>query len=229
MKGIMLIVLIAFELTLIAPAQAQICKWVDDEGVTHYETKCPDQGKPEVLDLNTTPSEDSVDEGQQETEKSSQEFSALKAEPGSRSEIALAPPQPSVLQNPEARANCVRATTNLVTLQMAAPVFYDDQDVLRYGWSASAKAYEGVRTYVDDQDREGEIRKYDKYLSANCGQSEREREQIAALVAEQSLPALRDEICTEKEHLLSRMSSGSTGLPVPTSRRLAQYIGENCY
>lgn len=208
-------------------AHAEICKWVDENGITHYETKCPDEGGAEVLKIDTGPGGEAGDEAPQDAEQP-EEFPPLERDENSQAEIALAPPQPSVLDNAEVRDRCVAAMTNLVVLQLQASVFYDDQGVLHPGLSDRARTYEGARTYVSDQERDTEILRYRNFLRDNCGRSEAERKGIADLFAAQKLQGIQEEICADKVSLMNRLQVGITGLPTAAAQDLRNYIELNC-
>lgn len=228
MRLIVSAILVTLTWLCAAPAQAQICKWVDDRGVIHYESECPDEGEGDVLDIDTKPVEGPNVDLRPAAETAEEEFPPQLHDPSAQESIKVMPPQPSLLQDDEALERCVQATTNLVILQVEAPVFYDDEGVLHHGMSAAAREYEGPRTYVDDDDRAGEIRQYENYLSENCGRSEAEREEVAERVTAQRLQSIQDEICADRETLLNRLDGGLTGLPSPSVQELRAYIANNC-
>lgn len=227
MRQIILSLILACAWISTDAAHAEVCKWVDDNGITHYDTECPDEGRAEVLEIDTGPDGEPGNESQEDVEQVVHASPLERAE-NSQAEIALAQPQPSVLDNAEARDRCVRAMTNVVVLQLQAPVFYDDQGVLHHGLSDRARAYEGARTYVSDQERETEILRYRNYLRDNCGRSEAEREGIADLFAAQNLQGIQEEICAGREYLLNRLQVGDSGLPTTAAQELQGYIELNC-
>jgi hypothetical protein len=52
-------------LTLADPAGAGICKWVDENGVTHYAERCPEQVDAREIEIQPPPSQEQVDAAQQ--------------------------------------------------------------------------------------------------------------------------------------------------------------------
>lgn len=226
MRRTVVIVYLTLAWMSIGSAQGQICKWVDEDGITHYETRCPEDGRANVLDLDTGPGGDASGEAQASQEP--ERFEPLLPADNGQAEIALAPSQPSVLDNAQARDRCVRALTNLVVLQVQAPVFYDEQGVLHHGESDRARNYEGPRTYVSNRDRDEEILRYRTYLRDSCGQSQAEREGLADLALAQNLPGIQDEICADKENLMKRLQIGITGLPTTAAEELQSYLELNC-
>ncbi len=50
---------------LASPIQAGICKWVDDDGVTHYAERCPDDVDAREVEIQPPPSEEQMDKARE--------------------------------------------------------------------------------------------------------------------------------------------------------------------
>jgi len=55
-------------LVLACPSQAKICKWVDENGVTHYAEKCPEQVDSTEVNIHAPPSNKQVEDARQRSQ-----------------------------------------------------------------------------------------------------------------------------------------------------------------
>jgi Domain of unknown function (DUF4124) len=131
---------IAFLLAAFLPlaVAAQMYKWVDEKGVTHYSETPPPDGKANKIDIKSSgpdaPSgaadwkqkeldarQQRIQKEQQEQQQKTQEQNVLTAR----------------------QKNCVEAQRQLANVQAARPVFTVDE--------------KGEKVFLDDKDREREI------------------------------------------------------------------------
>jgi hypothetical protein len=56
-------------LLLPCPVRADFCKWVDEQGVTHYATECPDHIKAQEIETQPPPSQQQVEEADRRSEQ----------------------------------------------------------------------------------------------------------------------------------------------------------------
>lgn len=67
-------------LVIASHSAAQICKWVDEDGVTHYAEKCPEEVNGQEVKIDSGPSETDVELARQRSEQSREGLEARKKE-----------------------------------------------------------------------------------------------------------------------------------------------------
>jgi len=67
-------------LVLACPSQAKICKWVDENGVTHYAEKCPEQVDAAEVEIHAPPSNKQVEDARQRSQTLMQQRSIRQAQ-----------------------------------------------------------------------------------------------------------------------------------------------------
>jgi hypothetical protein len=67
-------------LVLACPSQAKICKWVDENGVTHYAEKCPEQVDSAEVNIHAPPSDKQVEDARQRSQALLQQRSIRQAQ-----------------------------------------------------------------------------------------------------------------------------------------------------
>jgi hypothetical protein len=65
---------------LACPSQAKICKWVDENGVTHYAEKCPEQVDSTEVNIHAPPSNNQVEDARQRSQALLQQRSIRQAQ-----------------------------------------------------------------------------------------------------------------------------------------------------
>jgi len=65
---------------LACPSQAKICKWVDENGVTHYAEKCPEQVDSTEVNIHAPPSNKQVEAARQRSQTLLQQRSIRQAQ-----------------------------------------------------------------------------------------------------------------------------------------------------
>lgn len=228
MRQTVLFILLACCWCFVEAARAQMCKWVDENGVTHYATECPQGVEGKVLELDTEPSKTEAREARQRARQVQDELRDRRAGEVLEAEEKAARERAADAQAAERRDICIHALMNLATLELTVPVYYDETGELHHDRSRRSRAYEGQRTYLDDADREAETRRYQREAADYCEQSKAEQEKIARMIREKSIDEVRQEICAAKRYELERIWSGLTGIPPPAVRELQKYIEENC-
>lgn len=140
-------------LVLCAPSWGALYKWVDKNGVTHYEETPPAGIKARELEVQSSPppggdrnAPAAKDWQEQEREFQKRRLDQKQAEDTRAKKEAA--------EKEAKRADCLRAQRNLNVLNMARPVF-----------SVNEK---GERVYIEDSARQAAIEEARKAVSSSC-------------------------------------------------------------
>ncbi len=144
----------AMLLALALPAAADMYKWVDDKGVTHYsETPPPEGTKSKKLDLPTaTPSGDTRPETAQDWKNRELELrkQRLKKESAEAKEK-----EQSDKTAADRKRLCITAQNKLDILQGGGGIYHMNE--------------RGERVFLSDDERAAEISKWRVILKGSCG------------------------------------------------------------
>lgn len=143
---------------LVCLAQAEeLYKWVDENGVVHYDTRAPEGESVTSLELerSSPASSDNVYSEVIEAQQQRNEARALERE---QSRLDREDERESKLLSDK---SCARAIHYMSILQKPCPVFYDGAGFLRDQCPGIYYAYAGERSYIDDDERK---RLLDHYL-----------------------------------------------------------------
>ena len=97
---------------------AEMCKWVDDNNVTHYSESCPDDVNSSGVAMEGTPSPEQVEEAQKRSDD-------LQLQQNARKERASPAPEVQPIDINETRERCIKASLSLKALSQSYPVYYD--------------------------------------------------------------------------------------------------------
>ena len=131
------------------PAAAQMYKWVDEKGVTHYSETPPPDGKGKQVDVKPSgppASREAPDWKQRELELRQQR---LQKEQKEQAEQAREHNAAAVRRN-----RCLEAQRQLSIVQAARPVFTVNE--------------RGEKVYLEDKDRAREIEGWKEHVRNNC-------------------------------------------------------------
>lgn len=224
MSGFIKLALLAILLILITPESAAICKWVDEDGIVHYAENCPEDSDSSEVRIKAPPSQEQIDASTERSERLKSVVSTRKAQESLEKNQASAKMQNLEKTTDNMIRTCAEARWNLGILQKQLPVYYDEENQLHYKRSLHDYWYEGQRTYLDDQQRETEIRHYTQVEQQTCTESESgSRERIRIYMEKRD-----NEICRHLEQKLANMKKFSTGIPSSEMRELEQTIDTNC-
>ena len=164
-RSVILLCLLSFTV-----GASELYKWVDENGVIHFtDTPPPDQQSIEVEVQEFYP-EDNADQGedvysevieQQRTRREARERQQEKEASERKAEQEL---------EAKSEKNCAQAIHYLNSLKKQCPVFYDGAGILRAQCPGYYYAYEGDRSYIDDDEREKLIKYYTRLVS-ECSKS----------------------------------------------------------
>jgi hypothetical protein len=130
---------------------AEIYKWVDEKGVTHYTATPPPSGKAERL---KTPAQAPAGSGSAPAAKSWQEkeieFRQRRVEEEAQQQKEAA----SAARAAALRRACIAARVDLENLRMQRPIYRVDQ--------------RGERRFIEDKERAELIRKTEQAIQKDC-------------------------------------------------------------
>ena len=142
-------------LALAANVDAEIYKWVDEEGNVHYsDSEPPPTHEPELIEVMPGPSEDEIKRAKQRLEALMAEQEESKAL-GEKDRLERERQQVAATQVAiEKKRVCIRARQNLHELLMRRPVYYIDD--------------RGERVFLDDEMHVAEIGRMGELIAENC-------------------------------------------------------------
>lgn len=206
------------------PAQAQVCKWVDSEGVTHYASECPEGVETQQVEIQPPPPQEQLDEAKRRADRMKEEAKAAKASASERANEARLQRQ-TAESNVDARAEaCVQATLNSAILMVAAPVYYDENGELHHQRSPHSETYRGTRHHLDEQQRAAELRRYELQIADNCGESAAENQ----AQTEKFKDKFAQPYCNQLRSELAELEAQSSGIPPSRMRELRKQIADEC-
>ena len=153
-------------LALAANVDAEVYKWVDEEGNVHYSDQPPLDAESERVQLDYTtgsngdPSEALqrvLEQPETAAERRSEERQAASA--GKEAERAARVAQDQ---------RCLETRMQLAVLQEQLPVYRDEEGKFRARWRLRPDTYQGERKYLDDAARASEIERTQQHIRVNC-------------------------------------------------------------
>ena len=150
------------------PVQAEICKWVDEDGVTHFSKYCPDDVDGDKIVVEEGPtqqqSHDVKRNAQQLYDKRSQRREAEEIKSDQQARDA----RQARAEASRRESNCRKAGRSLKVLTTQRPVFYDNRNTLHHDREGFAYTYEGPRRYLEDEERAQLIQQWTNTQLENC-------------------------------------------------------------
>ena len=137
----------AFAAAALAPVAsgAEVYKWVDEKGVTHYSEKPPDSGEAKRIEIAPSPSaapRPPVNWKEKEAELQRQRILKARSETPSEAEVA------------KRHDRCLEARRRLDLLAKGRPLYNVNE--------------RGERIYLEDKERESESQRWSVEADANC-------------------------------------------------------------
>lgn len=135
------------------PLHAQVYKWVDEKGVTHYSESPPekDKDKSKAKKIDTTPATGNAPGG---TPKAAKSASDMELEFRQRQNQRDQQSRNESQQRERQQANCADARRNLARYQEQVSLFRRND--------------KGEREYIEDRERQAEISRTQSYIDRNC-------------------------------------------------------------
>ena len=216
--------LLALLLVAAAFDTAAICKWVDEDGVVHYAENCPEGSGASEVQIAPPPSQEQVDASAGRSESIRSELRARHAQKDIEKARETQEKQEFEKTSDQMNRSCAEARWNLAVLRQQLPVYYDADQQLHDNRSLHHYWYEGPRTYLDDQQRAGEILRFSAIEERTCTATEADiRDRIRFYMEKRD-----SEICKSMRDKLANLRQMSTGIPSDEMRELEELIANRC-
>jgi hypothetical protein len=121
-------------------SHSDFCKWVDEEGTTHFAEDCPEASDGERVQV----SEPSAN--------------------GEDTELAEAVTEEETIRE----MLCTNAQYSLDVLRRDVQVYFDEFGNLQYEWSYFSMNYDGPRRVLDDEQRTSQTLHWTALAEENC-------------------------------------------------------------
>lgn len=155
------LLVLALLLGVVLPAEAQIYKWVDENGQVHFtDSPPPNRGERVEVDVQAPPAE--PDEGELRRLELIRQAELRRAH-----EETMAAKTDREVQEPARRlAACDQARISWYALSQRMPVYWTEDGTLRPHWTNDT--YRGERRYVADADRAATRAQLEERIGRNC-------------------------------------------------------------
>lgn len=219
-------VLIAIALLagIAGPSVADVCKWVDKQGVVHYAETCPRGVTSTKIQTADPPSQEEVEAAIARSRQMLAERQARKDLKKKEQELMEQEQQDLLERGNAMQESCIEARWSLQALTKTLPVYYDEDDQLHWARSLHDYWYEGERTYVDDQQRQSEIAHYQRVEAENCSEQEPDIHDRIVAYREKA----DREMCAFLKNRLESMRKQNTGIPSNEMREHEETIRTHC-
>ena len=150
-------------IVLSAALFADMYKWVDEEGQTHYGDKPPASTKSETLRPPPPVSREEAAKQRERLEKAEREMETRMDERRSKAAVKKA----EKLERASIKEQCLALRRELDVLDSGHPVYRDEKGSFRVQWLNDP--YRGERRYLDEDERSEEIERVHGEITADCG------------------------------------------------------------
>ena len=107
-----------FAIVFVDVANAEMCKWIDEDGCVHYAETCPEGVESIRVEILAPPTQEQVDEAN----RSTPELPALQS---GKEELSAESTVLSTFKINQMTDRCIKARLNLEALSQSLPVYYD--------------------------------------------------------------------------------------------------------
>lgn len=135
---------------LAGPVSAQVYKWVDAQGRTHYSESPPPEQKDKARKVDMSNAGKGVPAPVKPVAEQEGDFRRRQIEREGKERRA----EQEERQREQARQQCVRVRQQLAMLREQVPIFSRDE--------------KGERRYLEDSDRQAEISRLEKFQRDSC-------------------------------------------------------------
>jgi len=155
---------------------AQVYKWVDEEGRTHFSDKPATDYDAQEIKLPDTSKLDNADTDRRDRIlQYSREITERKLEAQRKENMeALIRKKSNVTR----REHCSEARRDLAIIQYGYPIYRDQSGQLQLQWKFDT--YKGKREYISDENRSTELADVKQRIAANCKKAKDDKAQVAA-------------------------------------------------
>ena len=225
------------------PAAADVCRWVDEDGVYHYAATCPAGVTGIVVHTGPPPTVEQLESAIRRSEEMLSERQALNDLSEQKKTEKLRAGQ-AMLADRAANDNiCEDAFRNREIPDWQLPVYFDDKSRLYYRDSLHHHWYAGTRIYLDDSDRQVESDRARQLIDDHCAGFAPSRPEYVARFRE--APNIREtkdllyylgspvappagDVCQYANFLAGEMRQQSSGLKSDDEREFEALFNRNC-
>ena len=198
------IVLLVIGLLCAAHASAEIYRWVDEDGTTHYGDCPPPDCVYEEVELPAGPSEAQIEAAEKKLRDTLEARRASEAAAKARAESGSLEEQQREAARTERLQKCAEAIYQLALLHQKRRVFRERAD--------------GSRLYLENEDRPGEIARIERLRDEFCSDEPADREEQIERANEIGVALSRR--CTAARETLEGMQQPGAD---PSADRLKDY------
>ncbi len=105
-------------IVIVDVVNAEMCKWVDEDGCVHYAETCPEGVESTEVEIQPPPS-------QAQLEEASKRSADVQLQQRGQEETPSEPPELSTFEFNQMRDRCIEARRSLDVLSQNLPVYYD--------------------------------------------------------------------------------------------------------
>ena len=204
--------LVVLGLLFASYALAEIYKWVDEDGITHYEDCPPTDCVFEELELPEGPTEEEFQAAKEKTRKTLEARKAREAAANLKRESETQEEQDQEQLRAERLRKCSEAIYQLDLLNQKRRVFKPQAD--------------GSRQYLENEDRSGEISQISTLRDQFCSNNSNDQKEQMELAHELSLALSRR--CMATRETLEKMQQPEANPIEDKLERYTEYVEAFC-
>jgi hypothetical protein len=148
-------------------ANAEMCKWVDEDGCVHYADQCPEGVDGQDEGMHQGPPEEAV----KQAEKRSEQLPELVGQHRQADQESAEKMATEQAAKSTAGINtrlCTQARHTIARLEQQWPVYADSEGRYHQRESLHSWYYEGKRTWLTDDLRQSELHLSEIFIQQNC-------------------------------------------------------------
>jgi len=222
---------------------ADMCKWVDENGVVHYAETCPEGIEGASVKTQPGPSPAEVAAAQERSQAMQQQRAAAR-ESDQAAQQARADQAQSRQGREELAAVCEHSFREVDLLKFDMPVYRDSGGRLHHQESLHHHFYDGPRSYIDDEDRAAELAALEAQIARECDNVRPARSsyvyrfigkpnavETLRLLEDMNLPGgpPMEEACTYARLTAQDLRKEKPGIPSDDQRELDRLLNEHCH
>ena len=154
-------------MVIVDVVNAEMCKWVDEDGCIHYAEQCPDDVEGQPVEIHPGPSEEAVKQAEKRIEQ--QQKSIYQHRQADREATEKRSAERAAQSTAGINASlCTQAWHTIAKLESQWPVYADSEGRYHLKNTLHSWYYEGKRTWLEDDMRQAELHLSGKYIEQNC-------------------------------------------------------------
>jgi len=203
---------------------ADIYKWVDENGVVHYTDEPPENQPVTEVEINAPPTAEQRAEAEAIYRQDEEQAQASNSE-GAQSKTKLQETgQRQPLEMTADRMRCFEAFTASGDLERRGDVYEDEAGKIHHWDSLHSFWYESYRKRLSDSDKRDRIKLLEDEMERYCDVPMKEvRKRAGAWEKEQSVSQ-----CHRAKQKLERIHGDNSKTPRGTIEDIEKLISENC-